>query len=136
VATGLNWGGIGQVEIGPDKEILVSGGASSISRVARLGRQGDVTWDRAVGSNPISDLELQGTKMLLIGPPDWTVRRLKANGTVDSSFGGGDGSVTTSFEGMPGTPLDGEIMAKRLVVVGGAIRPTTGGAVAVYVLGA
>jgi hypothetical protein len=83
-------------------------------------------------------MELQGTKVLTMGAPDWTVRRFTATGLIDPTFGGGDGEVTTWFGGTPGTPVDGQVSlspVRRLVVVGASRRDLTEGAVAAYKLG-
>lgn len=138
VITSYPWHAIDDVEVGTGGVIyaLARPGESS-SVVARLGSSGVLEWTRRAGG-PVNDMELQGTKVLTMGAPDWTVRRFTATGLIDPTFGGGDGEVTTWFGGTPGTPVDGQVSlspVRRLVVVGASRHDLTEGAVAAYKLG-
>ncbi|HXI23060.1 MAG TPA: delta-60 repeat domain-containing protein, partial [Pyrinomonadaceae bacterium] len=58
---------------------------------------------------------------------DFTVSRLNANGTFDSSFGGGDGMATTDFNFKADNALSVALQTDGKIIVGGSAQNAGGG---------
>jgi uncharacterized delta-60 repeat protein len=65
------------------------------------------------------------------GSVGFLVVRLNTNGTLDTSFGGGDGYVNTLVGGTSSSAIDVEIASDGKIVVGGNYASSTGGSFAV-----
>ena len=140
----------------PDQKIVVGGSVGNgtntddVFGLTRYNPDGslDVTFGTAgkatVDFGPDADLEsialAPDGKLVAVGRVtapgavwDWAIARFNANGTIDTTFGGGDGMVTTDFFGF-GDLASGVLVQSdgKIIVAGMATAVTTDMAIVRY----
>jgi uncharacterized delta-60 repeat protein len=137
------------VAIQSDGKIVVAGAASNGSDVdfALLrydsngqpdttfgGGDGEVTTSFSPGSKDVAfALSLQTNGKIVVagytstGPDtnDFAVARYNSNGTLDTTFGGGDGMVVTDFAGKSDTASDIVLQPNGRIIAGGSVWNST-----------
>ncbi|SVA88177.1 uncharacterized protein METZ01_LOCUS141031, partial [marine metagenome] len=123
------------IEVQPDGKIVVAGTSANDFFVARYTSTGalDTSFSSdgihsvdlgASNTDQLWGMKLQSDGKIVVagfdeGSGNWGVARLTAAGAMDTSFGGGDGIVTTDFGGSDDEAYDLVIASNSKILVGG-----------------